>query len=527
MRNFNFPYTRANVRRAQERGNTKFDSKHPGKLLLRGGIMRTNRDGQRRFFVGFTKFAVLLMCFATVFALVLTAGVFDLGSDSSANVAEAEKTGGSTTQISNFADISPIQTFAHSNSNSQSFSYTLTGISSSNTSLYSDVNSSSGTNLIFWNDGTSNSWGVAGDDWWGYGGTLYAAINVQIPEVIQNLLAKGFTVSAYYKATLWGYKATYTKTTGIGLMASTGVVTASSQGSAGITTQSVNCGSGYDFTSRTVNISSGQNNLALFISREITTGNYLWGQSDSERASMIRAENTVVTFTITKPSKFSSDGYSPIATVDSNNSTLATDVGAYVPSDSSLYESIVSSANSLKDNISALPEEGGTINLTNAIARAGSISANGTTFGKKLTLVVTDRNEEGENANSSNATYYAGVAVMTVGGSGTGVSYGSKVTNTFTYTAEGGGVGKGYIEWTASSARETGVLTIYFSANTASPISLVLSDSGGSSVTYSINVGGIKTEGNEIGMTVTHNTAGWIVTSVEDPERICSTATES
>ena len=41
--------------------------------------MRKSRNGQRRAFAAFTKFSVLLMCFATVFALVLTAGVFDIG----------------------------------------------------------------------------------------------------------------------------------------------------------------------------------------------------------------------------------------------------------------------------------------------------------------------------------------------------------------------------------------------------------------------------------------------------------------
>lgn len=188
----------------------------------------------------------------------------------------------------------------------------------------------------------------------------------------------------------------------------------------------------------------------------------------------------------------------------------------YLQSGSALNSSIVSSANSLRDN-PALGTDGGTINLTNAIARAGSISANNTTYGKKLTLNVTDRNASGGNASKTNATYYAGVSTVSIGGATTGVSYGSQVTASFTYSAAGGGTGNGYVEWTATSTRDTGVLTLYFSANTASALTLTLSDSGGSNVSFSVNVGGIKTAGNDIGGTsVTHNNAGWIVTSVDD-----------
>ena len=51
--------------------------KAKGKLLLRGGIMRKSRNGQVRAFAAITKFWVLLMCFAVVFALVLTTGVLE------------------------------------------------------------------------------------------------------------------------------------------------------------------------------------------------------------------------------------------------------------------------------------------------------------------------------------------------------------------------------------------------------------------------------------------------------------------
>ena len=109
--------------------------------------MRTNRDGQRRFFVNVTKFAILLMCFATVFAIVLTAGVFDTGFDSGANVAEAETSWGSGASpatgsslslggdssysaangTASAADLNRFHSFIHNSSNSstRSFSFTL------------------------------------------------------------------------------------------------------------------------------------------------------------------------------------------------------------------------------------------------------------------------------------------------------------------------------------------------------------------------------------------------------------------
>ena len=40
--------------------------------------MRKSRNGQSGLFAAITKFTVLAMCFATVFALVLTAGVLDV-----------------------------------------------------------------------------------------------------------------------------------------------------------------------------------------------------------------------------------------------------------------------------------------------------------------------------------------------------------------------------------------------------------------------------------------------------------------
>ena len=44
--------------------------------------MRNNRNSSRNFFVNFVRFGMLAMCFALVFALVVSGGIFDLGSSS-------------------------------------------------------------------------------------------------------------------------------------------------------------------------------------------------------------------------------------------------------------------------------------------------------------------------------------------------------------------------------------------------------------------------------------------------------------
>ena len=51
--------------------------------------MRSN-DSLRRLGANFVKMLVLVMCFATVFAIVMTADLSGIGTDSAGNVAEAD-----------------------------------------------------------------------------------------------------------------------------------------------------------------------------------------------------------------------------------------------------------------------------------------------------------------------------------------------------------------------------------------------------------------------------------------------------
>lgn len=67
--------------------------------------MRNNRNSSRNFFVNFVRFGMLAMCFVLVFALVLSGGIFDLGS-SSDGVAFAASMGASSESIKSDAELS-------------------------------------------------------------------------------------------------------------------------------------------------------------------------------------------------------------------------------------------------------------------------------------------------------------------------------------------------------------------------------------------------------------------------------------
>ena len=91
--------------------------------------MSNSRNGQRRFLVGTMKAVVLLMCFALIFALVLTVGVMGGGADMGANVADAASSYGSSNprQITgyNMPSNSEVQTQVHNLFSSNNTSFTI------------------------------------------------------------------------------------------------------------------------------------------------------------------------------------------------------------------------------------------------------------------------------------------------------------------------------------------------------------------------------------------------------------------
>lgn len=261
-------------------------------------------------------------------------------------------------------------------------------------------------------------------------------------------------------------------------------------------------------------VSSGHSYLYLALYAETNA----WRSS----AAGAKAFYNYLDFTITY-SDSAAENYSPIITaVDRSNSTLTTDVGAYFNNSSSIASGITQSAGFLSDD--DVGRNPSTINLTKAIARFGNeniTASDGQHYAKKLTVTVTDRNASGRDASSAAGTYYAGVSTISIGGATTAVSYGSRVVAEGSYTADNNEQGRVYVEWTANAARDAGTLTLYFTHNTSSALTLTLSDSDNNATNITVNVGGILYGETDIGegginASVSHATSEWVVSVAND-----------
>lgn len=143
--------------------------------------MRNNRNSSRNFFVNFVRFGMLAMCFALVFALVLSGGIFDLGS-SSDGVAFAAigPIGGSIPVAGNNGDLS--NTHFNFNHSANSWSYTENfsnvAFNDKNVSVYSELDN--GNTLAF--EAGTGTFKFGYDEWVGAGKNyrVWAVFNYQM-----------------------------------------------------------------------------------------------------------------------------------------------------------------------------------------------------------------------------------------------------------------------------------------------------------------------------------------------------------
>ena len=466
--------------------------------------MRTNRDGQRRFFVNVFKFAILLMCFATVFAVVLTAGVFDTGFDSGANVAEAAWDNGNNIPAladypNNDITATTINVGLHGNEEfSYSFNTTFESITLADyTSLYRTGGMGFGTGVgqgrvDFSSSGgrdegthTPGGWGIKTESSVWYRPGVLAVLNVQIPNIIQQFVDAGYTVTVTYQALV--YTADYTTNTVRGITASSAPRMASFyiaddeiSGSYGIwETTKYNNGANISFGEAI--LTSDDTTINLFIGKRSSS-------TDQALGIWVSGGGTL-TFTITRSSS-ASDENAPQASGFSILKKTAIANGGY--SFGGMSEEILGViSDSYTDTASA---DG--INLNKAIVPAGGITGVNTgsgtaSFAKSVSMTLQDRNTAGGAANPAEATYYAGLASVDIQGDGaevsTGVVYDNTIYKPFTY----GDGQSGLIVYTTADARSSGTLTLYFSGNATSALTLRISDSGGAALTITVNVGGI------------------------------------
>lgn len=481
--------------------------------------MSNSRNGQRRFLVGTMKAVVLLMCFALIFALVLTVGV--MGGGFGLPVAEAEyspavsnlKVNGRT-YSSDAEVIAAIQAALHAK-NAGSVTVTI-DLASTDLQSYSDMSATSGSASNY--DWSGRPWD-ANDGFGAQADTktadVYSWLNFRIPSAITSFISNSsYSVSARHQAEIWCRRSALTGDImwGYSFESGTGARSTFSWTGKGGATYEEGDGKGDDKlvlnADKTIsNLSSGTTYLYVLMKGN-HQGAYGWAVGGG-----VRATDNVFTFTISLSGKQSDNG-APQATINERGttvtSTVAADPGRYLNStNSALYNAIVNNA----PNDRGVTINGNTISLTNAAVK---YEENG--YAKRLTLKVQDYCNDGVAASASSAAYYAGLAGIRVNGGDSdfiGTQYGTSGSRNFSYN---GGTNNGRITWNVSSARDTGTLVIEFRDNTgAEGVKIQIRDSAGRTQDLTIVVGGIYgTGGSDLGGVSVYND-NTLSTAEKDP----------
>lgn len=462
--------------------------------------MRKSRNGQRRAFAAFTKFSVLLMCFATVFALVLTAGVFDIGgSDMNANVAEAATYGSIGTNSSWSEADSPekirdLQEKLHcdlwqSDTESVDWQLSIATIPFSSGTVGGECGNLAGSGNVTAGMG---QFGVTYSGGWGP--SVNCVTNISIPQVILDLVQRGFEVRVSF--TMY-----YSGSTDIVAFDCTGSAVTSSTWPE----DTANRWSGRD-SGITLPDGDGTGNFYYYT---IESGDRVFnlGFRMNGNGTAIVTSNSYFTFTIMKPSSMPSDNNAPraeLASAVDESYITAGNIGNYAQGE--LIGSIGQIAGTpvLSNNH---------VDLTVGATRKGSIGVDevgvDNKYAKKVQLNINEINADGGNASVTQATYYAGLAGITVGGNELSSTLyptsaqGAVQNGAFSY---GGGENNGYFVWKVNDqGRTSGTLTLYFNDNVEN-LAIKVADSGGTALTLTVTVGGIKTGGDTLSPSITDGT---------------------
>lgn len=247
----------------------------------------------------------------------------------------------------------------------------------------------------------------------------------------------------------------------------------------------------FDTNGNTVSLSNTMTNLTAVLFRE----------SGGSENTGIYAENVYFTFTIHKdsvtPSNNASDNNAPraeLASAVDESYITADNIGNYAQGE--LIGSIgqIAGAPVLSNNH---------VDLTAGATRKGSIGVDGVDnkYAKKVQLNINEINADGGNASVTQATYYAGLAGITVGGNELSPTLyptsaqGAVQKGAFSY---GGGSDNGYFVWKVNDqGRTSGTLTLYFNDN-VEDLAIKVADSGGTALTLTVTVDGIKTGGDDL-----------------------------
>lgn len=502
--------------------------------------MRKSRNGQSGLFAAITKFTVLAMCFATVFALVLTAGLLDV--DTSANVAEAEynqpQSGGQVTTTavdSGWPTVSEVHTALHdSSSGSYTFTVDLSAIEWSGVSWVSVRTSSAGESCtaVKWSPGGASGFGAKQTDGCNQTYAVVAAVNIALPDGVAS-----FAGNSNYKVTLnswtaarymfWDSSSSPKDYLGVNFNASAvsadsmaqDLLNGASNGSAwqeigtwedGDTNEyypSRNASGDWGFLIKdqkfttATEMSVGDKVLALAVGRERTVDSWVIGGQTIGTA----VDGIKLTFTIkyntgeNAPKDAAAPGIIEIddtAGATTITSTLGDNLGTYLNQKSGLYGNIA--GNLPEDNVTLA---GNTINMTGVAVRKGVLPADGNDvsgYSKKLTLNIADYTDTGAPADDEEAWYYSGLAsVAASDGSSVGVDTTSKGFSYGSPTEDSSE--NGLIVWNLAAPRDEATVTIYFKDNTpVEGVEFTIKDANDNAYSFNVVVDGIMEEASDI-----------------------------
>lgn len=483
--------------------------------------MRKSRNGQVRAFAVFTKFSVLLMCFAVVFALVLTTGVFDDGigydANGNVNVADAAEITAGIMNETHFQSVSTltvpafnIEMHKQSPPSEYVFEMDMSGINFQNYMVaYSDAGL---TNYVYGNNVAGNwngSFGVYASS--GYDG-ISAGANIAIPNSIQQLASAGWRVDVSWTANVYIYDAgdqQFWMGIETGASALTGKNiwdrsnsndTATNWNKFDVSGNSADYTANGNHASGTTTIAGGESVLTLAIHRSS-------GSSWISRTWGGCVNSIKIRFAVSKPDDLV-DNNAPraeLASAMDGSYITAGNIGNYAQGE--LIGSIgqIAGAPVLSNNH---------VDLTAGATRKDSIDVDevgkvDNKYAKKVQFSLTEMTASNTDASVDQPTYYAGLAGITVGGNELSSTLyptsaqGAVQNGTFSY---GGGENNGYFVWKVNDqGRTSGTLTLYFNDNVEN-LDIKVADSGGTALTLTVTVGGIKTSGDTLSPSITDGT---------------------
>lgn len=470
--------------------------------------MRKSRNGQVRAFAAITKFSVLLMCFAVVFALVLTTGV--LSGDTGANVAKADQREDNIAQVHADAtgdiDTRLISTnyIVEGDKKHWRVEVKVGAVTSDNVSIWFDEGSglsiTSGT-------GGFTATGPNQSAWTG-SYSLFVGVNYAIPaQYIASLLSSGCEVNVTASAAFNSSDGS-TNPNGYRFEFSNGAIRTYDRASASNFTEFNEYNKDVTFTSTSQLTLSGSSTSAnnIYIGYYEKRSKMLGGTTPD-----VQVTNITITYDVTLPSTFAydlpSDNNAPraeLASAVDESYITAGNIGNYAQGE--LIGSIgqIAGAPVLSNNH---------VDLTVGATRKGSIGVDevgvDNKYAKKVQLNINEINADGGNASVTQATYYAGLAGITVGGNELSSTLyptsaqGAVQDGAFSY---GGGSDNGYFVWKVNDqGRTSGTLTLYFNDNVEN-LAIKVADSGGTALTLTVTVGGIKTGGDTLSPSITDGT---------------------